>query len=110
MPVANLRVPTSTIVCKERVMKILLAIDGSAYSDAAVEEVLRRPWPPDSEVKVITAAQMPVPLGMEPWAASPDYFEALENSVRSAANAVIDRALLNLRTITDKTLKISKIG
>jgi nucleotide-binding universal stress UspA family protein len=88
-------------------MKILLAVDGSAYSDAAVEEVLRRPWPPDSEVKVITAAEMPVPLGMEPWAASPDYFEALENSVRSAANAVIDRALLNLRTITDKTLKIS---
>jgi hypothetical protein len=88
-------------------MKILLAVDGSAYSDAAVEEVLRRPWPPDSEVKVITAAEMPVPLGMEPWAASPDYFEALEKSVRSAANAVIDRALLKLRTITDKTLKIS---
>jgi nucleotide-binding universal stress UspA family protein len=88
-------------------MKILLAVDGSAYSDAAVEEVLRRPWPPDSEVKVITAAEMPVPLGMEPWAASPDYFEALENSVRSVATAVIDRALLNLRTITDKTLKIS---
>jgi nucleotide-binding universal stress UspA family protein len=88
-------------------MKILLAVDGSAYSDAAVEEVLRRPWPPNSEVKVITAAEMPVPLAMEPWAASPDYFEVLEKSVRSAANAVIDRALLKVRTITDKTLKIS---
>ena len=33
-------------------MKILLAVDGSAYSDAAIEEVLRRPWPLPSEIKV----------------------------------------------------------
>jgi nucleotide-binding universal stress UspA family protein len=88
-------------------MKILLAVDRSAYSDAAVEEVLKRPWPPNSEVKVITAAEMPVPVGMEPWAASPEYFENLEKSVRTAAKAVIDSALLKLKTIADKTLKIS---
>jgi nucleotide-binding universal stress UspA family protein len=88
-------------------MKILLAVDGSAYSDAAVEEVPGRPWPPNSEIKDITAAEIPVPVGMEPWAASPEYFEALEKSVRSAANAVIDSALLKLKTIADKTLKIS---
>ncbi|HUE74375.1 MAG TPA: universal stress protein [Pirellulaceae bacterium] len=34
-------------------MKILLAIDGSAYSDAAVAEVARRPWPPGSEARLI---------------------------------------------------------
>ncbi len=90
-------------------MKILLAVDGSAYSDAAVEEVLRRPWPPDSEVKVITAAEMPVPVGIEPWAASPEYFENLEKSARGAAKAVIESALLRLKTITDKTLKISSV-
>jgi nucleotide-binding universal stress UspA family protein len=88
-------------------MKILLAVDGSAYSDAAVEEVPGRQWPPNSEIKDITAAEIPVPVGMEPWAASPEYFEALEKSVRSAANAVIDSALLKLKTIADKTLKIS---
>ena len=32
-------------------MKILLAVDGSVYSDAAVEEVAQRPWPPNSESK-----------------------------------------------------------
>lgn len=35
-------------------MKILLAIDGSPFSDAAVQEVAKRPWPPQSEVRVIT--------------------------------------------------------
>jgi nucleotide-binding universal stress UspA family protein len=88
-------------------MKILLAIDGSAYSDAAVEEVRKRPWPPQSEVKVITVAEMPMPVGMEPWAMSPDYFLELEQSVNQAAQTVIDSALLKLSTTEDKTLKIS---
>ena len=88
-------------------MKILLAVDGSVYSDAAVEELAKRPWPPQSEVKVITAAELPLPIGMEPWAVSPDYFEELGKSVRKAAQGVIDSALLKLKTIADKTLKIT---
>lgn len=35
-------------------MRILLAIDGSPSSDAAVAEVCRRPWPAESEVRVVT--------------------------------------------------------
>jgi len=35
-------------------MKILLATDGSSYSDAAVAEVGRRPWPAGSEVRLLT--------------------------------------------------------
>ncbi len=88
-------------------MKILLAVDGSVYSDAAVEEVTKRPWPPQSELKVITAAETPVMVGMEPWAASTEYFEQLQKSLREAAKAVIEGALLKLKTIQDKTLKIS---
>jgi nucleotide-binding universal stress UspA family protein len=88
-------------------MKILLAVDGSICSDAAAQELAKRPWPPQSEVKVITAAEIPAPVGMEPWAVSPDYFETVEISVRQAAQAVLDSALLKLQTITDKTLKIS---
>lgn len=88
-------------------MKILVAVDGSAYSDAAVDEVVHRPWPSQSEVKVITAAETPLMVGMEPWAPSPEYFEQLEKSVREAAKAVIESALLKLKSIEDKTLKIS---
>ena len=88
-------------------MKILLAVDGSDCSDAAVEAFTRRPWPTESEVKVITAAEVPVPVGMEPWAVSANYFAELDKSVREAAQAVIDSALLKLKTIADKTLKVS---
>ena len=88
-------------------MKILLAVDGSVCSDAAAQELAKRPWPPQSEVKVITAVEIPAPVGMEPWVILPDYFENLERSVRQAAQAVLDSALLKLKTITDKTVKIS---
>jgi nucleotide-binding universal stress UspA family protein len=44
---------------------------------------------------------------MEPWAMSPDYFENLEITVRQAAQAILESTLLKLKTITDKTLKIS---
>lgn len=35
-------------------MRILLAIDDSPCSNAAVDEVCRRPWPPGSEVRLVT--------------------------------------------------------
>jgi nucleotide-binding universal stress UspA family protein len=88
-------------------MKILLAVDGSASSDAAAQELAKRPWPPQTEVKVITVAEIPAPVGMEPWAMSPDYFENLETAVRQAGQAVLDSTLLKLKTTSDKTLKIS---
>jgi nucleotide-binding universal stress UspA family protein len=46
-------------------MKILVAIDGSAYSQAAVEEVICRPWPASSEVKVLSVAH-PFPFIPDP--------------------------------------------
>lgn len=88
-------------------MRILLAVDGSASSDAAVEEISKRPWPPGSEVKVITAAEMPIIVGIEPWGASPEYFEQIGKSIRLAAQDVIKRAMAKLNGIEDKTLKIS---
>jgi len=44
---------------------------------------------------------------MEPWVVSPDYFEEMDKSVRKAAQVVLDSALAKLKTIEDKTLKIS---
>ena len=87
-------------------MRILLAVDGSASSDAAVEEVVHRPWPKPTEVKVITVSEMPTVVGMEPWAVLPEYFDQVESSIADAAQAVIDNALLKLKQSED-TLKIS---
>lgn len=36
-------------------MKILIAVDGSSASDAAVQEVTSRPWPKGSEFSLVTA-------------------------------------------------------
>lgn len=50
---------------------------------------------------------LPVPLGIGPWGGSVNYSEALQRSLLTEAQAVIDRALATLKTITDDTLKIT---
>ena len=47
-------------------MKVLLAIDGSPHSDAAVAEVARRPWPSGTVVKILTVIHSVVPLMIDP--------------------------------------------
>ena len=88
-------------------MKILLAVDGSVCSDAAVEEVARRPWPGKSEIKLINVAEPPILMGMEPWVAAPQYFETLEKSVRDVASRVLEKAMGKLKTSKDKSLEVS---
>ena len=50
---------------------------------------------------------MPIIVGIEPWAASPEYFEQMEKGIRLAAQDVINRAMAKLNIIEDKTLKMS---
>ena len=66
-------------------MRILLAVDGSSFSDAAVNEVASRPWPPASEVKVVTAFQVPLVPTPEVWAISDEYLPELERIAREQA-------------------------
>lgn len=88
-------------------MKILIAVDGSSYSDAVLDEVVNRPWPPNSSIRIINAAETPIMVGMEPWAASPEYYDQLERSVHENARAVIAAALEKLKAIKDTTVSIS---
>ena len=88
-------------------MKILLAVDGSEFSDAAIDEVAQRPWPPGTEVKLITAADIPAMIGVEPWPASPLYFEQLDNAIRDASNAIMERAESRLRSASEILLQIT---
>lgn len=39
-------------------MRILLAVDGSDYSLAAVEEAARQPWPEKSELRIVSVAEI----------------------------------------------------
>lgn len=73
-------------------MKILLAVDGSPCSDRAVEEVGRRPWPEGSEVKIVSAFEMPLGATPEGWALPPGYFDELDLAVRKQAQTIVEQA------------------
>ncbi len=87
-------------------MKILLAIDGSACSDAAVAEVARRPWPEGSTVKVLTAYDLPAPPIPETWAFPPSYFEEMDTALRKQADNIIEQALNSLKPNLGKSVSL----
>lgn len=47
-------------------MKILVAIDGSVHSEAAIAEVAHRPWPAGTEILVLTVIHAAAPLLPDP--------------------------------------------
>lgn len=75
-------------------MKILLAVDGSPFSQAAVEEAIRLPWPSGSEVRVLSVVHpFPfIPPLLDPaFTIEAAHFESLkqerERASRDANNA-----------------------
>jgi len=66
-------------------MKILIAVDGSPFSEATLTEVARRPWPAGSEVMIVTAFDAPVAASPDLWTLPSDYFEQVERSVQLRA-------------------------
>lgn len=87
-------------------MKILLAVDGSACSDAAIEEVARRPWPEGSFVKVLTAYEFPVPPTPEAWALPANYFQELDLGLRKQAQDVVDTAIQKLKSKLSNSMSL----
>jgi len=73
-------------------MKILLAIDGSPCSERAIEEVARRPWPGDSQLRIISVVEPPAPLVAEPYMGVSGYFEEIEQLKRKQADEVVAHA------------------
>lgn len=78
-------------------MKILLAVDGSPCSDAAVSEIAGRPFPTDSQVRVISVVEPPAPLVAEPWMGSADYFAEVEKIEQERARQAVEGAATKLR-------------
>src|SRR5215470_16782328 len=85
-------------------MKILLAIDGSACSDTAVEEVGRRPWPDGSSIKILNAFELPAPPTPEAWAIPLNYFEEMDVALRKQAQTIVERAMQTLKGKVNKSI------
>src|SRR5262249_718028 len=78
-------------------MRILIAVDGSSFSEAALDEVAQRPWPAGSQVLIVTAFEAPLVASPDIWTLPTDYFEQVERSVRLRADAIADTAVAKLK-------------
>ena len=88
-------------------MKILLAVDGSTYGEAAVNEVVSRPWPEGSEIRIISVLQRPPkPVGVL-LDIPPDYYADLEKAARARTQITVEDAQLKLRSGVDRSIKIT---
>ena len=83
---------------KGEVMRILLAIDGSDHSHAAVAEIARQHFPTDSEVRVISVIEPPYLTTTYPGqGVSVSLYEEIEKTSRERARAAVEKAAANLR-------------
>ncbi|HET9532976.1 MAG TPA: universal stress protein [Blastocatellia bacterium] len=69
-------------------MKVLLATDGSACSVAAARSVASRPWPEGTEVRVVSAVDLVVPV-IEPWYGAPELLGRIERETSKLAEQAI---------------------
>lgn len=89
-------------------MKILIGVDGSEYSDAALDEVARRAWPKGSEILIVNAFELPLAVTPEVWALPPNYYEKLDQISRQQADAIVKDAVEKLSALGDMVSVKSK--
>lgn len=89
-------------------MRILIGVDGSEYSDAALDEVSKRTWPQGSEILVLHAFQLPLAATPEVWALPPDYYERLDRICREQAHAIVKAAVEKLSSLGNDVSVTSK--
>jgi nucleotide-binding universal stress UspA family protein len=88
-------------------MRILLAVDGSSFSDAAVEEVAGRIWPPGSELRIISVVEEPLLPTVETWVPTSDYFEELEGAGQNQAQSIVNRAANRITSRQGDKLRVT---
>ncbi|WP_373650886.1 MULTISPECIES: universal stress protein [unclassified Schlesneria] len=75
-------------------MRILLAVDGSRCSDAAIDETSRMPWPSETIVKVVI---VDAPLGRGRMPGSSTAYDELVQQQRQEVTGVLQAATARLR-------------
>jgi nucleotide-binding universal stress UspA family protein len=79
-------------------MRILLATDGSNCSEAAVYTVAGRPWPEGSELKIISATDIPNMSTTEAWVLPDSYYTALDGAAKARAEKAVKDAAERIKS------------
>ena len=77
-------------------MKVLVAIDGSPHSHAAVREAATRQWPSGSELEVVTVIWTKVPWFPDPAFTLAAVHQTLLDEARAAAPKVLESAVAEI--------------
>jgi nucleotide-binding universal stress UspA family protein len=78
-------------------MKILLAIDGSRFSDAASEAVIRNAPPQETEVRVVHVVEPPSLMVSREMRARDPHFKDLWRETEQQAEAMVKKTAERLR-------------
>lgn len=70
-------------------MKIVLAVDESAYSEEAVREVATREWPASTTVRVLYAVEKFVPPAQELWYDAGGNLDRAREEVKEQAERLV---------------------
>jgi nucleotide-binding universal stress UspA family protein len=84
-------------------MKLLLAIDNSEYSVEAIKEVAKRPWPPNSTVRVLSVVELVAPPAAELWYDAGGNLERVQQEMAKRATELTQKTSESLKR---KGLKI----
>jgi nucleotide-binding universal stress UspA family protein len=87
-------------------MKILLATDGSDYSKAAVNSIAERMWPEGSEVKIVSATEIPNVPATEAWVLPDSYYTELGGAAKAQAEAAVNAAAWRIKAGKDPELGV----
>jgi nucleotide-binding universal stress UspA family protein len=91
-------------------MKIMIAVDGSSFSQEAVQVVAQRLWPAGSSARVVTVIKLPFVPTAETRSLPDSDYSRLERDLRTQADGAIAAALTQLaaaRTSAGEPLKLS---
>jgi nucleotide-binding universal stress UspA family protein len=89
-------------------MKVLIATDGSDYSQAAIDECCRMfRNSTDAEIEIIAVYELMLPPA-GPYTLAPEYIQQVDDESRAQANTVTEKALSQIREkcqrLADKTI------
>ena len=73
-------------------MKVILAIDGSPHSHAALVEFAKQPWPNGTEVRILTVIHPSFPLVMDPLFIGVSAHVQQSEELRNQAPALVEAA------------------